>query len=158
VGLGGERGGRMTSVLAFDPGKTTGWARFFSTGKLRDAGAIGFQLLREKMAMEGYFGSLEVAVIEVPRWYPREHKIDVNDLIDLAVMVGEIRAHFEDVELVFPRTWKGTVPKAIHNRRVLAALIDEERALLPRRPRAKDYDHNMVDAVGIGLWKLGRLS
>ena len=35
-------------------------------------------------------------------------------------------------------------------------LTDEERAILPRRPRAKDCDHNMLDAIGIGLWQLTR--
>jgi hypothetical protein len=101
------------------------------------------------------------AVIEMPRWYPREHEIDVNDLLDLACLVGRLQGRLEekgvDVELVYPRTWKGTVPKDIHNKRVLAALSKEELALLPKRPRAKDFDHNLLDAVGIGLWKLGRI-
>ena len=48
------------------------------------------------------------------------------------------------------------MPKDIHNRRVLKALSESELAVLPKRPRAKTPDNNMVDAVGIGLWRLGR--
>ena len=142
----------MKKLLAIDPGQTAGWAEF-EDGKLERAGAG-----TKKFVLD--FGSwVENVVIEKPCWYGRDNKVDVNDLIDLAIFVGEVKQKYRQsvVELVMPVTWKGTVPKKIHNQRVIDVLSEKERALLPFRPRAKDYDHNMLDAVGIGLWKLGRL-
>jgi hypothetical protein len=146
-------------LFAVDPGlrkdrPNLGWA-LFQKKKLVQASV-------EKSVRElPWMGITCSAIIEAPRWYPREHRIDTNDLLDLSVLVGEIKGRFESfnalVELVYPRTWKGTVPKDIHNKRVLAALNSEELKVLPKRPRAKDVDHNLLDAVGIGLWKLGRM-
>lgn len=144
----------MGGVIAIDPGKRSGFA-VFNGGALAVAGTLDEAeiLDRPPCSLGG------VAVIEVPVVYPTR-KVDANDLIDLAVLVGDLRGYYRrtgfEVRLVRPRTWKGTVPKDIHGRRVLAALSAEERALLPRRPRAKNYDHNMLDAVGLGLWQLKR--
>jgi hypothetical protein len=85
----------------------------------------------------------------------------VNDLIDLAVQVGEFKEFYRRqgglVELVFPRTWKGNVPKEIMTARILKQLTPEELKHVPVRPRAKTPDHNCVDAIGMGLNRLGRL-
>lgn len=154
-------------LLAIDPGQrksraNLGWA-LFSNDRLADATV---EWSSEDLMVPGYYpfhaeNTPRIAVIEAPRWYPREHRVDTNDLLDLSVLVGELKRHFAEreanVELVYPRTWKGTVPKDIHNKRVLAALSADELKLLPKRPRARDYDHNVLDAVGIGLWKLGRM-
>lgn len=99
------------------------------------------------------------ALLEHPRWYPHDHK-DVNDLIDLASKKGRfeqlLREHF-NVEDVWPRTWKGNVPKAIMTERIVSRLSEEERALVVLTPRSKAPEHNCVDAIGIGLWRIGRL-
>lgn len=142
------------NLLTLDPGNITGVAVFFgktlvsaAAYKKRD---VFIPIVRDPAPV----------LIETPRWYPHDHS-DVNDLLDLSVYVGELKRFYEAmgcvVELVWPRTWKGNVPKKITNRRTVAALSPEEVALLPRRPRAKDHDDNMLDAVGLGLWKLGRL-
>ncbi len=147
------------NLIAIDPGKTTGWAVFV------ESGLVAAGVLRREKIFNGAEGlpkiwDRRIVLVENPRWYPHDHT-DVNDLLDLAVLVGEIEHYYEiqgcTVELVWPRTWKGNVPKDIHNKRVLVALRRAELELLPLRPRAKDYDHNMLDAVGLGLWKLGRL-
>jgi hypothetical protein len=143
----------VKTLLAIDPGNVSGEASF-ENGKLYLARPLPFcDLFRP-----GYCA--DAVVIEVPRHYPYNQKGDPNDLIDLAVRVGELKNHFTEkgatVQLVYPRTWKGTVPKVIHNKRVLRMLTKQEIDLLPKRPRAKDYDHNMLDAIGLGLWKLGR--
>lgn len=147
-------------LLTFDPGRMTGWARFVDN-QLVEAGTMKPYEHGVRAAFEDADvpDIADLVVIENPRWYPHKTKGDVNELLDLAVLVGQLEGFFEKtkVELVSPRTWKGTVPKEIHNRRVLAALRPEELAVLPKRPRAKDYDHNMTDAVGLGLWKLGRM-
>lgn len=143
------------NVLTIDPGNVTGWARF-TDKKLVAAGTVK---KADAFVADPHWRP-DLVLIEMPRWYPHDHS-DVNDLLDLSVFVGELKQHYESlghlVELVWPRTWKGNVPKGITNRRVLAALTPEEVALLPKRPRAKDFDHNMLDAIGLGLWKLWRI-
>ena len=147
----------MGALIAIDPGRTTGWALFLF-GELESA---GWKTDQEMLLEPIHSASYADVVLEVPRIYPRKGKGDQNDLIDLAVLVGDLRGYYRrrggNVLLVPPRKWKGTVPKGIHNERVLDALKSHEKKRLPRRPRAKEYDHNMVDAVGLGLWKLGRL-
>lgn len=152
------------SVIGIDPGNTTGWAIFFD-GLLVGAGTLKKDAILPSTAddpVEITFGGIApaAAVIELPRVYPHGGKGDPNDLIDLAVLAGDLagfyrRAGFH-VELVPPRTWKGTVPKAVHNVRVIEALSAGEIETMPRRPRAKNFDHNMIDAVGLGLWFLRR--
>lgn len=141
-------------LIAVDPGKKTGVARFES-GRLVEAYVAEPAALLERKIYPP-----PRVVIENPRWYPYDHK-DVNDLLDLAVLVGRYQQHFAgqgaQVELVWPRTWKGTAPKKVTNMRALAALSPEELAVVPLRPRAKDVDNNVADAIGLGLWKLGRL-
>lgn len=154
--LRASNGARFEYLLSIDMGvrernQNLGWA-YFVMGELCRAGlGNDYKFLRK----------LDLVVAEVPRWYPYKNKGDVNDLIDLAVGVGEVKGLFEDrgviVDLVYPRTWKGTVPKEIHNERVLEALSEKEKKLLPKKPRARKYDHNALDAAGIGLWKLGRM-
>lgn len=144
-------------VIGIDPGKTTGWA-MFCQGKLIDAHAVKDGRIIWPARDNGLPGT--IVVIEIPRVYPFGGKGDPNDLIDLAVLAGEYYGHYRragfETVLVPPRTWKGSVPKPIHNERVLAQLTPAERDLLPRRPRAKDFDHNMIDAIGLGLWQLGK--
>lgn len=148
------------NLIAIDPGKTTGWAAFLD-GKLYAARATEkAELFKLPSSGWSWPSKSHPVIIEMPRWYPHDQK-DTNDLLDLSVLVGEYKRFYESqgctVELVFPRTWKGTVPKPIHNKRVLAALTPDERRLVPLRPRAKTPDHNAVDAIGLGLWKLGRM-
>jgi hypothetical protein len=74
-----------------------------------------------------------------------------NDLMQTAIRLGVYleACGAAEVRLVYPGQWKGQVPKDIHNRRVLAKLTPEERALVPN-------DHNAIDATGLLLWSLER--
>jgi len=148
---------KTSSLIAIDPGNNTGWAHF-RNDVLMSAGVASFENfhLAQRMIFTG-----DAVRIEAPRHYPHKEKGDVNDLLDLAVRVGRLQEWCEaqgaHVELVWPRTWKGSVPKPIHNRRVLETLSDVELKVLPKSPRARTYNHNMLDAVGLGLWALGRM-
>lgn len=148
-----------TNLLTIDPGNVTGWASFVRSHLV----AAGVKKKQGKFIVglpEIFTLEPPLVLIEMPRWYPHDHS-DVNDLLDLSVFVGELKRFYEAtgcvVELVWPRTWKGNVPKEITNRRTIAALTPGEVALVPLRPRAKTPDHNCLDAIGLGLWKLGRL-
>lgn len=147
-------------VIAIDPGRTSGWARYVGH-RLQDAGTFAEQAYPLSWAAPSWL------VIEVPRIYPGGRgKGDPNGLIQLALTVGEIRGHYRArgcrIVETFPSMWKGQTPKEIHHARVLAKLDAQElRALDPHRRRATKtnphgYDHNLLDAVALGLWFLER--
>ena len=91
------------------------------------------------------------AVIE----YPKVHRDTPNPeaIVKLAAASGAYTALLQaagfHVEWVEPRAWKGTVPKAIMCKRILAKLDKNEYGRI-KNPK----DHNIIDAVGIGLWKI----
>ena len=93
-------------------------------------------------------------VIELPRVYPGARKNDPNDLVDLACVAGALGNEF--TEYVYPRTWKGQVPKVVMGKRIMSRLSEGEKWNIEKCPES--LKHNVLDAIGIGLWKLGRLS
>lgn len=103
----------------------------------------------------------DLIVIERMQWRGVKSKENVADLLLVAELVGEYKKLYEmhglTVELVWPTTWKGSVPKGIHQKRILSKLLPGERELIHRHPREKKSNSHVVDAIGIGLWKLGRL-
>jgi hypothetical protein len=83
----------------------------------------------------------------------RAQKGDPNDLLYCMMMNGAIFDRIgPNAELVDVSMWKGSVPKDIMGERIKSKLSAAELALLGTKP-----NHNVVDAVGIGLWKLQRL-
>jgi hypothetical protein len=162
----------MTTLLCFDPGEKTGWARFeyklitknfphwgLEYWELTACGVLPFPIRRSSWP-----DAAASVLVEVPRYYHQKSKVDPNDLIVLALKVGEILGYYRDwgvpVSTVEPRTWKGTIDKERHHRRVLAALTTDEVKLLPKTKVSKTnphgYDNNCLDAVGMGLWKTDR--
>ena len=97
-------------------------------------------------------------LLEIPIHYPNEQEIDPNDLSPLAGVVTAIAYAFigtpKIVSYYPPSQWKGQVPKAIMTNRILNKLTEQEKA---RIVRAGSKDHNTIDAVGIGLYRVGRL-
>ena len=147
-------------LVPIDPGKTSGWAWFHQRvlvqcgyGKFEDV--VRLPMLKN---LGGIGGSM---LVELPKWRPQDRNIDIDDIIKLSIMAGEFKNLGESqgakVELVWPRTWKGTVPADVMTERILGLLQTSEREVVPNRPRAKTPDHNCVDAIGLGLWKLGRM-
>lgn len=144
------------SLIAIDPGVHRCGVAFFMDGQLQ---------LAEYQENSYLFGnewetsrSYRNVVVEMPRIYPgaQQRKGDLNDLLNLAAVVGRVEEKFKTavVSRVFPQKWKGQVPKQVMNARVLSKLSDVERA---RILSVGAKDHNTIDAVGIGLWALGRL-
>lgn len=143
-------------LLAIDPGRDTGWAEFTADKKLYDCG-VGDPRLRTSVP--------ENVVIELPQIYRMSHNkkdVDPNDLIKVAVQVGEYKQFFSApcmgrVLLVWPAAWKGQTPKHIHNQRVYTWLSPVEQELVHQRGlRHGAKTHNMIDAVGLGCWFLKR--
>ncbi len=143
-------------MICIDPGvKACGFA-VFRDGVLRSARYLNI----DAVPWENWMDEL---VIEMPRIYPGsgQQKGDLNDLLDLAAVVGYCEGLHQGEEgawgprsRVFPAQWKGQVPKKIMTARILSKLSEIE---LGRIERVGAKDHNTLDAVGIGLWKLGRL-
>lgn len=142
-------------LLAIDPGADMGWSLFGtgprSTNELRACGLNQFPIITDPFSV----------LIERPRIYPKQ-KARPNDIITLALRAGECGGRFNScgavVDYVEPHAWKGNVPKAVHHRRVLGALAPQERAILDGAlvGIAKSKQHNVLDAVGLGLFGVGR--
>lgn len=97
-------------------------------------------------------------IIEHPRVYPGMPKTDLNDLLDV-VGVGSAIASIlvlEDVQTVFPSEWKGNLKKQAMLERIRSKLSPDELGRCEFTNKSDNED--LLDAVGIGLWKLGRLN
>ena len=87
-----------------------------------------------------------VVLVERPKIYTNS-RADPDDLLELAACAGAICAVFPrevSVYSVLPAEWKGQVPKAVHNQRMLDSLTPEESALL-----GKGHHVDKLDAVGL---------
>lgn len=98
-------------------------------------------------------------VIEIPKVYPAtQQKGDQNDLIALAgfayALATSVHSATEIVRY-FPRDWKGTIDADTMTARIEKRLMPAETHYL--EPCPKSLHHNMIDAVGIGMFNLGRL-
>ena len=107
----------------------------------------------------GVARKVDKVLIEVPRIYPAsQQKGDQNDLIALAGFAYALATcvhSAEEIVRFFPRDWKGTIDPDVMTSRIEARLAPAESASL--EPCPKSLRHNMIDAVGIGLFDMGRL-
>lgn len=94
--------------------------------------------------------------VEIPRVYPGVRENDPNDLLQLAGVVGAIVGHIYPLSVrhYYPADWKGQVPKAVMTSRIVERVTQEEHSRVNSVGR---LDHNTWDAVGIGLFHLGRM-
>ena len=89
-------------------------------------------------------------------------KGDPNDILYLMLINGAILKSVpcKDADLVRVTTWKGQTPKEQMRKRILG---DAEFNIQPKLSPAElrilgdNPNHNVLDAVGIGLWVLKRL-
>lgn len=84
-------------------------------------------------------------------------QIRADDILSLAWAAGECSMHFDTIERVSPLVWKGNTPKDLHHGWVESELTDAEKFACGIGKRSKTQLREIFDAVGIGLWKLGRL-
>lgn len=151
-------------LLAIDPGVHTGWCVLNTSLNPPEIQACGLGLKDLHPILAQIYHMVAGAVIEVPQVYPRS-PVPPNDLITLAVTAGRIMGVLEDkygftFKEVWPKQWKGSVPKSIHNRRILASLSEANKYHLNRCLKgfkvAKSNENNVIDAVGLSLWYVGR--
>ena len=97
-------------------------------------------------------------VCEIPQIY-KQSPGDPNDLVAVTLVAGALCARFTDANIttVVPSEWKGQVPKSAHHPRIMRALREPEKAILDIAQRkAGEAFHNVMDAVGLGLWYLNK--
>lgn len=161
----------MIRMISVDPGVGgTGYA-YWHDSELVTYGTIHFhqncETWEQRMRDVG-FGFLQmlkvvnvanILVMESPvfmRGFGGYTVASTGDLVKLAMLTGHLTARVYDrsawtkLELVEPSKWKGQLPKKVVENRV--------RKLLPGifDPKKKVSNH-AFDAIGIGLWKLGKL-
>ena len=155
------------NLLSVDPGKCTGYA-VFDGGLLRRAGVASVPSntpLPEKVRrIAGEFtGFYDEAAYELPQVYTRDKsKGDPNDLMPLAAIIGGFVMRFPETKhtLYKPREWKGQLTKDACHARITERLSEEEARTLIHSLSfvSATLRHNALDAVGIGLFHLGRLT
>jgi hypothetical protein len=164
----------VTTLLAIDPGLRELGAAFFRDGVLRRAWLVKNPERKARglpawmaIALELQDTTLErtdqlpaLFVSEYPQSYVAKfQKGDQGDLIELSGVVGACAGALGyskgEVTSYLPAQWKKTVPKPIHNQRVINKLSPEELSAIDSVPES--LKHNVLDAIGIGLFKLGRM-
>jgi len=145
-------------LLTIDPGtKAMGWA-LWEHSQMVDCG-----LARGKSWTEAVMQMPKISVsnlaIEDQQIY-RTSQIDAHALLAVARVVGAVIAYYSFCphRLVKPSKWKGQLPKNICGARTLSKLSSEEKALIGKAGCPRYLEHNLLDAIGIGLWATGRRS
>lgn len=95
----------------------------------------------------------KLAIIEFPQIH--RDTPNPNDIVKLASACGAYTSLLQtfgfSVVWVRPSEWKGTVPKEIMTKRIFAKIKESEYTKVK-----KLKDHNVIDAIGVGLWHLNR--
>lgn len=143
-------------LLAIDPGANTGIA-IFKFGILVHADLINLDSVKDQSKINELIllrSNPKVrTVVEIPIVYlGSKSKVNPNDLIRLTYRAGALGGF--GAETITPVSWKGNVPDDILYKRILSKLTDTEKQAIPNR--GKSVLHNTLDAIGIGLKKLGR--
>lgn len=143
--------------------------------KRGDAVLIMIDMLRVKIAeiLEG--SPVDLVVVEGQQKY-KNKRTRPEDLINLATIAGAGLAYgmvgADTLALrPLPSKWKGTVPKGIHQGRILqsvgyaSVLLGRDKGAMPETPTmifgggdipAKHWTH-VVDAIGLAKWGLAEL-
>ncbi len=164
----------MSNIIAIDPGRRKlAWAVFAEKELL----VCNVEYLDKKEQFDlnrtilQFLGGVatnlkdvdvcETAIVERMKIYPgKGSKGDQNFLLDLQAIGAACGSKLaKDLKMVLPMEWKKNWPKAVCNARVRKALNDEEREYFEKQFESlnKEYQQDLLDAVGIGLSHLGRL-
>ena len=136
-------------LVAIDPGNDAGVAYFENKRLVRAELITDVRAPRERELAH-------TVIIEVPQVYPHS-PVNPNNLLTLSFTAGLLAGHFESSNLAkaSPRQWKGQRPKDVDNRYTLDLLDAKERSIV-NTSTSRGQLHNVIDAVGIGLWFLKR--
>jgi|TARA_R100001086_G_C11836857_1_gene258065 hypothetical protein len=142
--------------LSVDPGtKDMGWA-LWEDNELQICGlARGKDWVETVLSLPKF--TISQLTIEDQQIY-RRSPINAHALLACARVVGAVVAYYDfpEFRIVTPAQWKGQLPKTVCNRRTLAKLTENELHQVGIAPCPESLKHNLLDAVGIGLWATGR--
>jgi len=175
----------MTAFIAIDPGyaaRGQGSAvAHFHDGRL----ASVWFARPETYHVHRVDAHVDEVVWERPQ-VDKRTRVSVPAIVRLAAEGGTLAGLYAgatgaQVVACSPSDWKGSTPKPVAHGRLWAALDDRELAVLGGAPTAAAIDaakrkgalarwarpgasyypasfatHNLLDAVGIGMWRLGR--
>jgi hypothetical protein len=166
----------LVHLMAIDPGDDLGWAYFYG-GQLKACGLVAHwapfdnaprshhdpEFFRLTRALCGPAPTrVDHLIWELPQIQVQGGgKGDPNQLVRMAARAGIwIAQNFDcpSIEMVFPIVWKGNVPKSISQTRIMGCLTHEEFQAFEQAQIPRSIVHNVKDAIGIGLYKLGRFS
>lgn len=161
----------MSTLLSIDPGtKNLGWALFeeerFVLGgcsrtslRTRDD-QVHVHVETIQAALRSYGAGLRVyGALESMKHHSRRARSNPNDLLDVQMVGGLVAGHLCVRVRTLPATqWKGSIPKSVHHERITRKLDAAELVVLQESVRdVPSGNHKEVlDAVGIGLYHLGR--
>lgn len=152
------------NVLAIDPGNITGWA-LYRRNILVEADLIDYKHSGTTNKFHFFYHKclLNKMIIEFPRIYDRRNWLgDPNDLLEVACCAGHFleqsKKYGSPCERISPQQWKGQRPKSADHKYTKRLLNEEELKIVTELEKkyAKDKVHNVLDAIGIGLYAVGR--
>jgi hypothetical protein len=153
----------METLIAIDPGvKISGWALFASDGRLDSCGVARSKSTDDARAAEQQAGQIPTAAVAVVElMHPRgdDTRSRTAEILRVQWVGGFLAGRLGLVARAAPpHEWKGSVPKHIHHPRILARLDDGELRVMDSHLSglSSKVKHNAIDAIGIGLWALGR--
>jgi hypothetical protein len=158
------------TVLALDPGKLTCGVALFINERFRagaflkedDTYLLGLEVEKWWQAHRARFAlprMCDTLVTEGQQIYPGMRAANPNDLLPLAYLCGAVQARIEAHQRLtpLPKVWKGSLRKEAFTRRTLTRLGTDEIQTLKEVRCPESKLHNVVDAIGLGLWVLGAL-
>jgi hypothetical protein len=97
-------------------------------------------------------------VAEVPQiYFGNRLRVDPDDLLQLTGVVGACTSLFPGMCYgYYPREWKKQIPKEIHHKRLVKVLSEQELKIWENIEGPSTAVHNARDAIGLGLYHLGR--
>lgn len=149
-------------LICFDPGSDCGYSVFIKEILV----ACGYGKHAKFLSEPVWEGDLKggVFLVERPKSYPGKRRlVNPNSLMQTEFRAAELTQLYRMQGMVCeevspPSVWKGNLEHDLVEERMFECLLPEERSLIyqAKSARSKKLDHNMVDAVSIGLWRLRR--
>ncbi len=145
----------IAALLVYPDGEGAGGTRF---NRLVDG--LMYAEFEDGGIVYHHIDCAKEVVCEMPMIYPNstQWKGSPNDLLKLARVVGLLEHRFASrgFRAVLPREWKGTMSKGQAFEDKVRGRLSKDELHNIELPSAKGDDHNVWDAVGIGLWMCGR--
>ena len=102
-------------------------------------------------------GPLEEYAFIGEQMVARRQQGNYNDLLEVNGVLAAVGGLFNEAKSYIPETWKGTIDGDVMVRRIPKKLDPYEAVILDAVECPASLKHNVIDAVGLGLFVCGRL-